>query len=155
MQLALDKSDKKILMLLQQDASLSVQAIGDKIGMSQAACWRRINRLESEGFIKGRIALVDAKKAGIGTIVFAFVKLENQGRSNLDKVSKKILELPNVVECFVLMGDMDFILKIAVENLEAYQKFFLDVLSTLDGIDEIKSAMALSTIKEHSPYPIS
>lgn len=150
----LDYHDRQILAALQRDSSVSAQALGTKIGLSQAACWRRIHRLEQEGIIQKRVAVLDPSKIGSGTIVFVFIKLTSQGRTNLDSFTKSIEKIAQVLDCYVLMGDMDYLLKVAVADIQAYEVFFFEVLSKIEGVGEIKSTMALSRIKEGSPYPL-
>ncbi|MXP25476.1 winged helix-turn-helix transcriptional regulator [Altererythrobacter indicus] len=150
----LDRYEKAILNLLQEDASLSVAAIAEKVGLSASPCWRRIDRLDKEGFIKKRIAVVDRKKVGLNAHIFAQVKLNAHGRANLDEFSRAIQEFPEVLECYVLMGPVDFLLRIVAADIEAYEKFFFDRLSSLPGIQEINSTVALSDIKSDSALPV-
>ncbi|RKF19333.1 Lrp/AsnC family transcriptional regulator [Altericroceibacterium spongiae] len=151
---SLDKYEKAILNLLQEDASLSVAVIAEKVGLSASPCWRRIDRLEKDGFIKKRIAVVDRKKVGLNAHVFAQVKLNAHGRANLDEFSRAIQGFPEVLECYVLMGPVDFLLRIVAADIEAYEKFFFDRLSSLPGIQEINSTVALSDIKSDSALPV-
>ena len=151
----LDSIDKKILKTLQEDASLSATDLGDLVGLSQAACWRRIQRLETEGYIKKRVALLDPAKIGLGTIVLAHVKLSAHGRAHLDDFAEKIRSLPNVLECFVILGDQDFFLKIAVNDIYEYERLFFEKLSALDGVSEIRSSIALTQIKNETALPIN
>ena len=152
--LDLDKYEKAILNLLQQDASLSVAAIAEKIGLSPSPCWRRIDRLEREGAIRKRVAIVDRKKVGLNAHVFAQVKLNAHGRANLEEFSAAIQGFPEVLECYVLMGSVDFLLRIVARDIEAYERFFFNQLSSLPGIQEINSTVALSEIKLESALPI-
>ena len=107
----LDKYEKRILTLLQEDASLSTAQISERIGLSASPCWRRIDRLEKEGFIKRKVALVDRRKIGLNAHVFAQVKLNAHGRANLDEFSEAIRAFPEVLECYVLMGPVDFLIR--------------------------------------------
>lgn len=154
MSIAIDRIDRRILEELQADASLSAGALGEKVGLSQTACWRRIQRLEEDGVIKKRVAIVDAKAVGCETIILAHVKLTAHGRANLDEFAASIRELPNVLECFVVLGDQDFFLKIAVKDIFAYEKMFFNELSTLNGVAEVRSSVALSQIKNETALPI-
>src|SRR5690348_4554063 len=123
MPIALDKYDRMILRLLQDDASLSTAAIASKVGLSASPCWRRIDRLEREGAIKRRVALVDAKSIGLCIQVFTEVKLNAHGRANLESFAEAIRELPEVLECFVLMGSIDFLLRVVAADIAAYEHF--------------------------------
>ncbi|WP_232366790.1 Lrp/AsnC family transcriptional regulator [Alteripontixanthobacter muriae] len=151
----LDRFEKKILRLLQQDGSLSNAAIAEKVGLSPSPCWRRIDRLQKEGFIKRRVALIDRKLVGLNTQVFAQVKLNAHGRANLDEFSEAIRAFPEVLECYVLMGPVDFLLRVVAPDIEAYERFFFDRLSQLSGVQEVNSTIALSEIKSTTCLPIT
>ncbi|VVE61574.1 AsnC family transcriptional regulator [Pandoraea captiosa] len=150
----LDEFDEKILALLQEDASLSAAQIGDRIGLSQSQCWRRIDRLDAEGVIERRVALVDRKKVGLNVMLFAHVKLAGHNRSALPEFSKAIQEFPEVLECHVLMGNVDFLLRIVTRDVEAYERFFFERLSQLPMVQEVNSMIALSQIKSTTVLPI-
>ncbi|MBT2135362.1 Lrp/AsnC family transcriptional regulator [Croceibacterium sp. LX-88] len=150
----LDRYEKRILELLQQDASLSTAAIAEKIGLSSSPCWRRIDRLEREGFIKRKVALVDRKKIGLNAQIFAQIKLNAHGRANLDEFTAAIRAFPEVLECYVLMGSVDFLIRVVATDIEAYERFFFDRLSRLPGVQEVNSTVALSEIKATTELPI-
>jgi Lrp/AsnC family transcriptional regulator len=150
----LDRYERRILALLQQDASLSTAAIAEKVGLSSSPCWRRIDRLEREGFIKRKVALVDRKKIGLNAQIFAQIKLNAHGRANLDEFAAAIRAFPEVLECYVLMGSVDFLIRIVATDIEAYERFFFDQLSQLPGVQEVNSTVALSEIKATTELPI-
>lgn len=151
---SLDRHERMILELLQHNADLTVAAIAEKIGLSQTPCHRRIDRLERDGIIKARVALVDRAKVGLHAHVFAQVKLNAHGRANLDEFTSAIQGLPEVLECYVLMGTVDFMLRVVARDIQAYERFFFDKLSQLPGIQEINSTVALSEIKATTALPI-
>ena len=151
---ALDRFEKRILALLQEDGSLSNAAIAERVGLSASPCWRRIDRLEKEGFIKRRVALVDRGKVGLNAQVFAQIKLDAHGRANLDEFTEAIKAFPEVLECYVLMGTVDFLLRIVATDIEAYERFFFDRLSQLPGVQEVNSTIALSEIKSTTAMPL-
>lgn len=150
----LDAFDRKILRALQEDASLSTGAIAEAAGLSASPCWRRIDRLEREGFIKHRVALVDRRKIGLNAQVFALVKLNAHGRANLDEFAASIQDMPEILECYVLMGPVDFMLRVVAADIEAYERFFFEKLSRLPGVQEINSTVALSEIKSTTALPV-
>lgn len=150
----LDAFEKKILALLQEDGSLSTSAIAERVGLSASPCWRRIDRLERDGFVRRRVALVDRKLVGLNAQVFAQVKLNAHGRANLDEFAEAIRAFPQVLECHVLMGPVDFLLRIVAPDIEAYERFFFDSLSQLPGVQEVNSTIALSEIKSTTALPI-
>ena len=154
MPVSLDKYEIKILRLLQFDASLSTAAIAEKVGLSPSPCWRRIDRLEQDGYIKRKVAIVDRHKVGLRAQIFAQIKLNAHGRANLDEFSNAIRDVPEVLECFVLMGDVDFLVRIVAEDIEAYEKLFFQKLSQLPSVQEVNSTVALSEIKSTTELPI-
>ena len=117
-------------------------------------CWRRIDRLEREGFIKRRVALLDRRKVGLNAQIFAQVKLNAHGRANLDEFSAAIRDFPEVLDCFVLMGSTDFMLRIVAADIESYERLFFEKLSKLPGVQEINSTVALSEIKSTTCLPV-
>jgi Lrp/AsnC family transcriptional regulator len=150
----LDSYEQKILHILQEDCSLSSAAIAEAVGLSPSPCWRRIDRLERDGFIKRRVAIVDRKKVGLNAQIFAQIKLNAHGRANLDEFSAAIREFPEVLECHVLMGTVDFMLRVVAADIEAYERFFFEKLSQLPGVQEINSTVALSEIKSTTTLPV-
>lgn len=155
MQSNLDKFDRMILALVQQDASRSTSEIAELVGLSQAPCWRRLQRLKDAGYIRGEVALLDRRKIGLNALIFAQVKLTATGRSNLEDFTLAIRGFPEVLECFVLLGTVDFMLRIVARDIEAYERFFFDKLSRVPGVQEINSMVALSEIKSTTELPLN
>ena len=154
MPIQLDAFERKILMLLQENANLSTGEIAQQVGLSQAPCWRRIDRLRKEGVIRAEVALLDRRKVGLNAQVFAQVKLNAHGRQHLEEFANAIRQFPEVLECYVLMGPVDFMLRIVAQDIEAYERFFFDKLSRVSGIQEINSVVALSEIKATTALPL-
>lgn len=150
----LDNFERKILRELQRDASQTTAEIAEKVGLTASPCWRRIDRLEKEGLIRKRVAVIDRRKVGLNAQVFAQVKLNAHGRANLDEFCAAIRGFPEVLEAYVLMGTMDFMLRIVAKDIEAYERFFFERLSKLPGVQEINSTVALSEIKATNELPI-
>ena len=150
----LDPFEIRILRELQRDASLTTAEIADRVGLSVSPCWRRIDRLERDGFIRKRVALIDRRKVGLYAHVFAQVKLDAHGRANLDEFSEAIRGFPEVLDAYVLMGTTDFMLRIVAKDIDAYERFFFDRLSKLPGVQEINSTVALSEIKSTNELPL-
>lgn len=141
---ALDKLDVRILDLLQQDATLAVAEIAERVASSKTAVWRRIQRLLETGVIRERVAVLDPHKVGLGVMVFAHVKMGRHGRDVLPKFLEAVRLFPQVIECHTLMGDVDFLLKIMVRSVEDYEHFFWQKLSQIDGVQEISSSISMS-----------
>lgn len=150
----LDVFDRRILTLVQQDASRSTTEIAELVGLSQAPCWRRLQRLREAGYLRAQVALLDRRKVGLNAQIFAQVKLTATGRSNLEEFTAAIREFPEVLECHVLMGPVDFMLRIVARDIEAYERFFFDKLSRVPGVQEINSMVALSEIKSTTELPL-
>ena len=153
-EIELDRIDREILRLLQKDAELSAAAVGEKIGLSQSPCWRRIQRLREEGLILGPQMRFDLKKLGFDVVVFAQVKLTAHGRSKVPEFAEKIRAFPEVQECHLVLGNIDFLLRIVVRDIEAYERFFFEKLSHLPEVQEVHSNIVLSEIKYTSELPI-
>jgi Lrp/AsnC family transcriptional regulator len=150
----LDSYERKILRILQEDGSLSTARLGEMVGLSPSPCWRRVDRLEKDGIITRRVALVDRRRVGLNAQIFAQIKLNAHGRANLDEFAAAIRSFPEVLEAFVLMGVFDFLLRIVAPDIEAYERFFFTKLSKLPGVQEINSTVALSEVKATTALPI-
>ncbi|MDJ0940727.1 MAG: Lrp/AsnC family transcriptional regulator, partial [Woeseiaceae bacterium] len=132
--IAIDQIDRRILEILQTEPGINASAIGEQIGLSQSACWRRVQRLRDEGIIKDQPVKLDREKVGLNTMVFAHVKLTSHGRSNLASFADAVSAYPEVLDCYVLLGNVDFLLRIVTEDIKAYEQFFFEKLSQLPGI---------------------
>lgn len=150
----LDSYDKRILAILQADSSRSNADIANEIGLSEAPCWRRTQRLKKEGFIRAQISVLDRIKLGFNTQIFALVKLDAVGRSNVSDFAKAMNDFPEVLDCFVMMGSSDFMLRIVTRDIEAYERFFFTKLSQVPGVQDINSMVALSEIKSTTELPL-
>jgi len=150
----LDKIDRKILALLQHDASLSASEIAERVNLSQPPCWRRIKRLEENGVIQRRVALLDQRLLGLNVTVFARIKLSAHGKKSLPEFEKQISEIPEVLECHTVMGDYDFLLKIVTRDIDTYETLFRKKLSQMPTVREIHSNAALSRIKITTKLPL-
>ena len=153
-EIKIDSIDRKILRLLQEDASLTAAAIGEQIGLSQSPCWRRIQRLKDSGLIRQQGMVFDRKKLGFGTMVFAHVKLTAHGRSKVAEFGETIRQFPEVLECHLLLGQVDFLLRIVTPDLESYERFFFERLSQLPDVQEVTSSIALTEVKQTTALPI-
>ena len=154
MQKPLDGLDWRILAHLQRDGSATAAEIAEQVGLSQSPCWRRIQRLEEDGVIKRRVALLDRKAIGLNVLIFSHVKLEAHSGDLLDDFRISIRRIPEVQECFVLMGQVDFLLRIVTRDIEAYEQLFFEKLSKLPGVREINSMISVSTVKETTELPL-
>jgi Lrp/AsnC family transcriptional regulator len=150
----LDDAERRILRVIQEDASLPTAAVADRVGLSPSPCWRRIDRMERDGIIRKRVALLDRRAIGLNAHVFAQVRLNAHGRAHLDDFAEAIRAFPEVLECYVLMGPVDFLMRVVAEDIEAYERFFFDKLSRVPGVQEVVSTVALSEIKSTTVLPV-
>lgn len=150
----LDQTDRRILGLLQSEPGIKATEIGERIGLSQSACWRRIQRLRDEGVIKDQPAVLDREKVGLSTMVFAQVKLTSHGRTNITDFADAVRKYPEVLDCYVVLGNVDFLLRIVAEDIKDYERFMYEKLSQLPGVQEVNSSIALSEIKHTTVLPI-
>jgi Lrp/AsnC family transcriptional regulator len=151
---ALDRSDLLILDLLQRDGALPVAEVAARTGLSTTTCWRRIQQLEQDGVIRGRVALLDRSALGLDVTIFAHVKLSTQGRDAIAAFAEAIRERPEVLDCYTTMGEWDFMLRIVTKDIKAYEAFYLDHLSKLPNVQSINSSVTVTVIKESTVLPI-
>jgi len=150
----LAKQDVQILKLLQRDATASTAAIAEQINVSQSPCWRRINRLEQQGLIKGRVAVLDREALGMEVVVFATVNLTSTGRQNLLEFEQEIVRYPEVVECYTMTGIWDYMLKIVTRDIRHYEVFVRNTLTANPSVRELHSHMAVTEIKNVTELPL-
>jgi Lrp/AsnC family transcriptional regulator len=151
---ALDRVDRRILDLLQREGGLSVAEVAARTGLSTTTCWRRIQQLEQQGVIRGRVALLDRSALGLDVTIFAHVKLSTQGRDAIAAFAGAIRERPEVLDCYTTMGEWDFMLRIVTRDIKAYEAFYLDHLSKLPYVQSINSSVTVTVIKETTVLPI-
>lgn len=152
--MTLDRIDRLILMTLQDDGSLSVAELADRLGMTAPPCWRRVRRLKDEGYLQKQIWLVDPKRVGLDVIICATVKLATHDRAATTAFREQIGRFPEVLECYILLGGIDVLLKIRVPSVKAYEDFFYERLSQLPGVREVVSSVVLSEVKNTTALPI-
>jgi Lrp/AsnC family transcriptional regulator len=150
----LDTIDMKILALLQQDASLSTAEVADRVGVSQSPCWRRIQRLRDEGFIKATVAIVDCHKLGFNMCIFAQVRMARLTDEERKEFHRQIGEIPEIIECYAVFGDIDVLMKIVAPDVMWYQEFMFSVLMKLPGVQDVRSIMTLLEAKSTSAIPL-
>lgn len=152
--MSLNQVDRQILSLLQQDASLSTAEIAERVGLSQSPCWRRISRLEQEGFIKNKVALLDEKKLGFDMIVYAHVRLTTHGRNQLAEFESLIMSYDEVTECYSMAGTMDFMLRIIAQGIGSYEQFVRNNLLALEYVQEVHSNVTMTCVKRSTALPL-
>lgn len=153
-ELALDAIDRKILAQLQQDARIANVALADAVGLSPAPCLRRVRALEEQGVIRKHVTLVDPAAVGLAVSVFVHVSLERQIEPSLKRFEAVILTRPEVMECYLMTGDADYLLRVVCADLGAYERFLLDHLTQVPGVASIRSSFALKQVKYSTALPI-
>jgi len=150
----LDKQDIAILKALQQDASVSSTELAERVGLSQSPCWRRVNQLEEAGVIQGRVARLARKKLGLDVLVVVNVKLASHGWQSLPKFKQRVVSFPEVLQCFLVMGDIDFILLVATRTVEEYNSFVQGKLAQIQGVQSIDSRIVIEETKNTTELPL-
>ncbi|MBV1908891.1 MAG: Lrp/AsnC family transcriptional regulator [Kangiellaceae bacterium] len=149
----MDKFDKKILNILQKNCTLPVSQIAEKVGLSTTPCWRRIQAMEKSGVIKSRVAIIDPEKLNVGLTVFVMVKTNQHNPDWLDKFSKTTSEFPEIMEFYRLSGEVDYLLRIVVPDMKAFDQFYKRLIAQADFSD-INSSFAMEEIKYTTCLPL-
>ncbi len=150
----LDDVDRKILSLLQQDATISIDKIAQAVSLSTTPCWRRIQKLESEGYIKKRVTLLDAEKLNVGITVFVSIRTRHHDIKWLEKFSKGIQAIPEVVEFYRMSGEVDYFLRIVVPDIAAYDMVYKRIIKIAELYD-VSSSFAMEQIKYTTALPLN
>lgn len=154
MQHSFDRTDIEILSILQRDASTAVAEIAKAVGLSQSPCWRRIQRLRDCGAIKSQVVLLDRRAFGFNLEVFVQIRFLREQPESLKKFEEAIREAPEVIDCFMLMGEVDFLLRVLTRDVDDYERFLRERLARLPGVRDITSGIALSTVKSTTALPL-
>ena len=150
----LDEIDRKILKQLQENARISNVDLADKVGLSAAPCLRRVRGLEEDGVIRRYVTLLDPAAVSMGVTVFVQISLDLQVENRLDLFERAILKRPEVLECYLMTGDADYLVRVVVPDVAAYERFLKDVLTRLEGVAGIKSSFALKQVKYSTVLPL-
>lgn len=153
--ITLDRTDRRLLEVLQKDGRLSNLELAERVSLSASACLRRVRALEKAGVIRRYAALVDPRKVGLPLMAFVNVKLEKRGRMPTDAFARAVKDWPEVLGCHSLTGDMDYLLRVLVEDLEHFSRFVMDSLLKHPGVLDLKSSFVLEEVKETTALPLS
>lgn len=149
----MDAIDRKILSTLQEDASLSVAEIGQRVGLSSTPCWKRIQKLEAEGIIQRRVALVDQDKIGLGLTVFVSVETGDHSQDWLARFADTVRAMPEVMEFHRMAGDVDYMLRVVVADMQSYDAFYKKLIASVP-LKNVTSRFAMERIKSTTVLPI-
>ncbi|MCQ4162603.1 Lrp/AsnC family transcriptional regulator [Roseomonas sp. GC11] len=150
---ALDEASLRILDALQKNSEISNAELAERVGLSASPCWRRVSELRERGVIRGAVALVDPLKLGLAVNVFVHVTLKQQDKASLKLFTDSIARRPEVMECYLMTGEADFLLRVVVEDLLRYQELMLECLTQIPGVSNIRSSFALDQVKYTTALP--
>ena len=150
----MDKLDKKILEHLQKNGGLTAAELADRIGLSKAPCWRRIKRLEEEGVIKQTVALLDARSLNLGTTVFVTLKTANHSEAWFERFVNAVRDIPEVTEIHRMSGDVDYLMRIVVPDIDAYDVVYKRLIASVE-FQDVSASFALETIKYTTALPLN
>jgi Lrp/AsnC family transcriptional regulator len=149
----LDQTDRRILACLQADATMPVAEIAHRVGLSSTPCWRRIQKLEEAKVIRARVALLDGKKLNVGTTAFVFIRTSQHSVDWLERFAAAVVDLPEVVELYRMSGQVDYLLRVVVPDIEAYDRFYKKLIARIELAD-VSSSFAMEQIKYTTALPL-
>lgn len=150
----IDETDKRILKVIQRKGRISNADLSEAVNLSASACHRRVQRLETEGYIRDYVALLDARKIGLPATVFVEIKLSAQADEVLDAFEKAVARVPDVLECHLMAGSADYILKVVAEDTEDFARIHRQYLTRLPGVAQMQSSFALRTVFKTTALPV-
>lgn len=153
MSTTIDELDRKILRVMQMDASLSMDVLADRVGLSRNACWRRVKQMEESGIIKARVALVEPEKIGLGLSVFVLIKTRAHEPDWLAKFQSAIQTMPEIIGAHRMSGELDYVLRVRVENVRDYDRFYQQLIHRVP-IAEISASFVMEDIKDTTALPV-
>lgn len=151
---SIDAINRRIITELQSDGRLTVVQLAERVGLSASPCARRLRLLEETGIIKGYTAIIDQRLAGLPISAFASIKLDRQREEDLDRFAQAVARWPEVVDCYLMTGQRDYLMRIVVGDLEAYEAFIKNKLARLDNIASIETSFALGQVKRSEILPL-
>lgn len=150
----LDEIDRRLLRALQQDGRLTATELAEKVGLTTSPCLRRLRMLENSGIIRGYTALVDQLKIGLPISVFVSIKLDRQSEEAMQRFEAAVRRCPEVLECYLMTGPRDYLLRVVASDLADYERFVKSTLTRIEGIANIESSFALGQVKHSNALPI-
>lgn len=150
----IDRTDRKILEALQGDARLTNQQLAEKVALSPSPCLRRVRALEESGVIRQYVALLEPMRVGLGLLSFVTVKLEKRGRMPVEQFTRAVHAWPEVIACYAMTGDMDYLMRVQVEDLDHYSRFIMEKLLKQPGVIDIRSNFVLERVKDTTALPL-
>jgi Lrp/AsnC family transcriptional regulator len=149
----LDHLDRRILAILQRDAGLSLEELGDRVGLSRNAVWRRVKALEETGIIRARVALLDPEKLGLGLTVFMMIKAERHTTDWLDNFTRATADMPEILGAYRMTGDLDYLIRARVADVKAYDRLYKDLIARVD-LHDVSASFVMEETKETTALPV-
>jgi len=149
----IDPTDRRILHRLQQDSDVSLEALGEEIGLSRNACWRRVKQLEEQGYIAGRVALVDPEKLGLGLTVFIQIRTDSHDADWLSKFAAAVRELPEILGVYRMTGELDYLVRARVADVASYDRLYQRLVSRV-RLSDVSASFVMEEIKETTAVPV-
>jgi Lrp/AsnC family transcriptional regulator len=151
--MTIDNFDRRLLALLQENAGLSVNELAERVGLSPSPCWRRIQKLEAEGYIRARVALLDPRKMNLGVTVFAAIRTNQHSVEWLAAFSRAVVDIPEIVEVYRMSGQIDYMLRIVVPDIDAYDRVYKKLIAAIELYD-VSSTFAMEVLKSTTVLPV-
>lgn len=151
----LDKKDRMLLDLLQQDCTLSLQSLADAVSLTTTPCWKRLKRLEDEGYIRGRVALLDGEKLGLGLTAFVLIKTQQHSSSWFQQFVDLVQAMPEVMGFYRMAGEYDYLLRVQVADMKSYDGFYKRLVNGVPGLIDVTSSFAMEEIKYTTALPVA
>ena len=151
--LTLDASDRRILRVLQREADIGLEALGEKVGLSRNACWRRIKALDQAGVIKRRVAILDAEMLGLGLSVFIQIRTSDHAADWLEKFARAMREMPEILGAYRMTGDLDYLIRARVADVAAYDRLYQRLIKKID-VSDISASFVMEELKETTELPL-
>lgn len=150
----LDKIDRKLLALLQNDCTLSLQALADAVNLTTTPCWKRLKRLEDDGILLGRVALLDAEKLGLGLTAFVLIKTQHHSSDWYSLFVSEVTQMPEVLGFWRMAGEYDYLMRVQVADMKRYDDFYKSLVNRVPGLSDVTSSFAMEQIKYTTALPI-
>lgn len=150
----LDRIDRKLLTELQRDGRISNVDLADLVNLSESACLRRVRGLEQAGFIEGYVALLNQKKVGLGGTVFVHIVLRREEQSELAAFEAAVQNIPEIMECYLMTGEFDYLLRLVVSDMADFERLHNDALTRLPGVARVNSSVAIRTVRKTTVLPV-
>ncbi|PXW49053.1 Lrp/AsnC family transcriptional regulator [Dickeya zeae] len=150
----MDKTDRMLLSLLQQDCTLSLQALAEAVNLTSTPCWKRLKRLEDDGYIKSRVALLDNEKLGLGLTAFVLLKTQQHNSVWYQTFSRFVSEMPEVLAFYRMAGEYDYLMQVQVADMKSYDAFYKRLVNGIPGLVDVTSSFAMECIKQTTALPL-